>query len=155
MRVLTVAPSVAVVVHDRGCLTVYRDGSSLPATPHDTTSYRDDARWMGYRSTRDSCVEHEAMHEFLAVARGLPWSPTKWYEANREAPVGPRGRERAFATLVQRRREEAEVMTLQRFMNTGRLDVDPHEVLAPLACELVDLHEFRTEFLRLMAGVTR
>lgn len=60
--------------------TVFHTLENTPcarAAPQDSDVYRGLAQELGYGDdTLRMCIEHELAHTLLAVARGLPWSPT-------------------------------------------------------------------------------
>ena len=65
--------------------TRFADGTTVPACPHDTDDYRETARQLGYGAdTWAMCWQHEMFHTVLAIAAGLPYSPTLWAVAHGE-----------------------------------------------------------------------
>ena len=102
--------------------TRFPDGSKVPAVPHDTDEYRENARKYGYGSdTAALSREHEFLHTWLAEEQGKPYSPTLWAVAHEFAE--------GTAALHEQYAEEDIVLKFQRYINTGESDDLPHSVL--------------------------
>jgi hypothetical protein len=92
-------------------LTLYPDGTTLPAAPEPTPAYRHTARALGYgRHTARMCREHELAHHWLAALAGTR-SETLWLVAHGEC---------SESNLELRIEEEARVMAFQRAVNEGQ-----------------------------------
>jgi hypothetical protein len=82
--------TVRIFPESRYLETVYRDGTKVPAVPHNTEVYAGNARKYGYgEDTFALCREHEILHTFLAEKMGLPHSPTLWAVAHDFPAGGP------------------------------------------------------------------
>jgi hypothetical protein len=66
--------------------------------------------------------DHELLHSWLAVRRGLPFSPTLWAVS--------RGDKRLTADAI-REWEEGDILALQKFLNLGVCDPDLDRVAPP------------------------
>jgi len=66
-----------VVSFDEGqALTTLPDGFEVHALPHDTDSYRETARRLGYGAdVAQLCIEHELTHSWLLASLGQPCCP--------------------------------------------------------------------------------
>jgi hypothetical protein len=74
---------VRVFEDDHYLETVFADGSTVPAAPHDTPEYRATAAATGYSDdTWRLCREHEIAHTTLMQSLGLHYSPTLWAVAH-------------------------------------------------------------------------
>lgn len=118
------------------------DGSKVKALAHHSPEQRATAHACGYYA-RDQdtpadaaripvqrmCWEHEVVHTLLARARDLAVSPVLWVVAhNLHADPKP-GQQEEWG------REEAEVLALQRYLNTRDHNNDPGGILSALADE--------------------
>jgi hypothetical protein len=104
-----------VTVGKRRVVTAYDDETFVYARPnHDTESYQR-ARSLGYPiggATAAMTRDHDLLHSVLAIARGLPHSPTLWALAHGE-PIDP-------AVSAD---EEKTVLLIQRLLNVGLHEV--------------------------------
>jgi hypothetical protein len=66
--------------------------------------------------------DHELLHSWLSVRRGLPFSPTLWATS--------RGDKRLTADAI-REWEEGDVLSLQKFLRLGACDPDLDRVAPP------------------------
>jgi hypothetical protein len=147
---------------DYSCTTFLSDGTQVPAMAQHTHDQRGTARSCRYLpdepASLDSawpsrhgellavqrmCWEHEVMHTLLARARQLATSPVLWAVAHNEVVGAGDAQRRAWD------REEAEVLALQRMLNTRNHNVDPEGVLSALAHEF-NLYEFTDAALRIL-----
>ncbi|MFW6079074.1 MAG: hypothetical protein ACODAE_05595 [Gemmatimonadota bacterium] len=107
--------------------TVFPDGTKCCALPEGTPEQAETAEELGYGDdVHAMCREHEALHTLLALARGLPHSPTLWDVAHGPPDPAP----------DHHYEEEADVLALQRLLNTGDPANDPDGRLTALAREI-------------------
>ena len=103
----------------RYCETVFTDGPTIGATPHDTDEYRERAQRLGYGDdTMRMCVYHEIFHTLVSEMVGLQWSPIL----------------RALATgkeAVDNREEDA-VLAMQALANVSGFTADFTVILPPI-----------------------
>lgn len=122
-------PGCTILIWNEGTYTetVFPDGTKCPALPHRTPEQAHTAAELGYGDDVDAmCREHEVLHTLLALARGLPHSPTLWDVAHGPPDPAP----------DYHYEEEAEVLALQRLLNAGDPADDPEGRLAALAEEI-------------------
>lgn len=81
------------------------------------------ANELGYRGdTWAMSRDHELLHSWLSVRRGLPFSPTLWAVS--------RGDKRLTADAI-REWEEGDVLAVQKFLRLGSCDPDLNRVAPP------------------------
>lgn len=95
------------------------------------------------KAVRRMCFEHECTHSLLARARNLPHSPVLWDVAHNK----PTDR----VDFPAHYQEEAEVLALQRYLNTGDHNDDPKGILSALAFEF-SISDFRRQALSILRG---
>lgn len=117
--------------------TIFRDGAKCGATRSQEMYNLDYARYLGYSTVRDALREHELLHTACSEWLGFPYSPTLWAVAHSFGP--------GCASYDEMLAEEAIVLQLQRYMNTGEVGValNPYRLLAP---------GWRDEFRRRFCG---
>lgn len=115
--------------------TRFSDGTTVPAAPEPTESYRQTARRCGYgEDVWGLTLAHEISHTLLATWRGLPASPVLWAQAHEERlPVG------------ETPKEEATVLAFQAWVN-GNLDA--LDLLEQRGFTIWELEQLRAELWR-------
>ena len=117
------------------------DGTKVPGVAQHSLEQLVTARSLYYRgddrtAVREMCWEHEVVHSLLAKYRGFPVSTVLWDVAHRV--------ELEQFQLQQHWQEEAQVLSLQRFLNTRDHNIDPGGYLSSLSFEF-SLIEFLLE----------
>jgi len=94
-------------------VTRYPDGTEVHAHPNHRPDDEKRAAALGYPDVEAMTLDHDVLHERLARAAGLPYSPTLYGLAHGQ-PAPP-----ALAAL-----EEAAVLAYARFVNAARSYAD-------------------------------
>lgn len=114
--------SATVEIHDHIIRTIFReDGSSADMWPPTGEAwYQDVARSMGYTDALLYAREHELVHHWLADHMGWPHSWSVWSQAH-----GTWDSTKPNRPWSQRVADEEHIVNrLQRYLNTGEVDVD-------------------------------
>lgn len=91
-------------------VTLFHDGTRVPAAPHAEGEQFQTARRLGYGAdVAAMCREHELLHTWLCERFHLPYSPTLWAVAH--------GQGEGCIPVKAQHEEEALVLAFQAYLN--------------------------------------